>query len=419
MGNKITQAVILAGGRGERLRPFTDMLPKPMYPIDGLPFIERLVLQIVAFGIKRIMILLGYKAQEIINLLGNGRKYGVLIQYDITPLEFDTGDRLLHARNLLQERFLLMYCDNYCPIDYGRLVSDSYKNKAMIQLSVYANKDHYTKDNVSISEKSGNIIVYDRSRLIDGLHGVDIGYAIVRKEALDELPNAGGSFSAVYAVLAGRNQLYATVTEHRYYSIGSYDRLELTKEFFKPKLVAFLDRDGTLNIKPPKACYVEKPEDFKWLPGAIEAVKLLNKHNIITVIVSNQSGIARGNLTLCDLDEIHKKMQLDLRKYGAKIDYIYFCPHNWDEECDCRKPRPGMLYQAQRDLSLNLPECIFFGDDERDMIAGQAAGCKTVLIKNDYSLLDAVKDYLGEIKKYDYFENTFEGLLFRRRNGFS
>ncbi len=399
MDKKITQAVILAGGRGERLRPFTDRLPKPMFLIQGLPFIERLVLQIAAFGIKRIVILLGYKAQEIINLLGNGKKYGISIYYDVTPLEFDTGDRLSHAMDMLEDRFLLMYCDNYCPIDYEKLVSDSDKNRAMIQLSIYANNDHYTKDNVLISAESGNVMVYDKSRSKHGLHGVDIGYAIVRKKVVNELPDSGGSFSAVYSVLAERNQLYATVTEHRYYSIGSYDRLRLTKEFFKPKLVAFLDRDGTLNIKPPKACYVEKPSDFKWLPGAIEAVRILNNHNVITIVVSNQPGIARGNLTICDLNEIHQKMQLDLQKHGAKIDYIYFCPHNWDEGCNCRKPRPGMLYQAQKDLSLNLPECVLFGDDERDLIAGQAAGCKTVQIKNDYPLIDAVKDYLGEIKK--------------------
>ena len=191
-------------------------------------------------------------------------------------------------------------------------------------------------------------------------------------------------------------QLYATVTHHRYYSIGSYERIHLTEEFFKEKKVVFLDRDGTLNVRPPKACYVEKADDFVWLDGAIQAVKLLNDNDVITILVSNQPGIARGNLTVSDLDEIHNKMQKDLQENGAHIDYIYYCPHNWDDGCDCRKPKPGMLYQAARDLSLNLPECTLFGDDERDMEAAKAARCREVLITDEYPLIDAVNDYIKD-----------------------
>lgn len=182
-------------------------------------------------------------------------------------------------------------------------------------------------------------------------------------------------------------------TEHRYYSIGSWERMELTKEFFRSKKVVFLDRDGTLNVRPPKAQYVERPEDFTWLPMAREAVKLLKDEGWKIYLITNQPGIARGNLTMETLQSIHGKMRHDLQEIGTDIDGIYMCPHGWDDGCDCRKPKPGMLYQAQREHSLNLTKCILIGDDERDMQAGEAAHLqKCILVGESYSLWNAAQD---------------------------
>jgi len=395
MEQDVRQAVILAGGRGERLRPFTDTMPKPMYPIGDVPFIVRLVNQIKDFGIDRIVILLGYLAHKVVDELGDGSRYGVDIIYDITPIEYDTGDRLIHAKELLDDRFLLMYCDNYCPIDYRRLVKEANENDAMIQMSVYSNKDGYTKNNIRLNNDGKLVDIYDKTRSAYGLQGVEIGYSIVKKEVIDLVNDEERNFAkAVFPKLVMMQKLYATVTDHRYYSIGSFARMSLTEEFFREKKVVFLDRDGTLNVKAPKACYIERPEDFVWLDGAIEAIKLLNDNEVITILITNQPGIARGNLTVDDLNSIHEKMQNDLKEHGAHIDYIYYCPHNWFEGCDCRKPKPGMLYQAARDLSLNLTECMLFGDDERDIEAANAARCKSSLITEEYPLIEAVKDYI-------------------------
>ena len=395
----VKEAVILAGGRGERLRPFTDTLPKPMYPIDGIPFIVRLVEQVKGFGIDKIVILLGYKADKVVEVLGDGSNYGVEIVYDITPVEYDTGDRLLHAKDKLDDKFLLMYCDNYCPIDFPRLVREFNENNAMIQMSVYSNKDGYTKNNIRMNTNGRLVDIYDKNRTAYGLQGVEIGYSIVKKEAIDLVNDEVRNFTkAVFPKLVSMQKLYATVTDHRYYSIGSYERMPLTEEFFREKKVVFLDRDGTINVRAPKACYIEKPEEFVWLDGAIDAIKLLNDDGIITILITNQPGLARGNLTIDDLNSIHEKMQNDLKEHGAHIDHIYYCPHNWHDGCDCRKPKPGMLYQAARDLSLNLPECMLFGDDERDIEAANAARCMSTLVSEDYPLLEAVKDYLKKDK---------------------
>ena len=391
MTNKIKQAVILAGGLGTRLRPFTNEHPKPMYRFNNKPFIEYLVEQVKSFGIKNIVILPGYKAQEIQDYLGDGGQYGLKIEYSVTPVEYETGNRLLSVRELLCDRFLLMYCDNYCPIDFDKLVRDAYKNDAAIQITAYTNRDNYTKDNLLIAT-DGKVEVYDKKRETLGLKGVDIGYAIIKKETLDLLDSNSGIVNfekEVYPQCVAQGELFATSVEHRYYSIGSWNRIELTEQFFSESKTIFLDRDGTLNVRPPKACYVESPEEFVWLSGAKEAIQKLKENGYRLILVSNQPGIARGNLSVDTLNAIHDKMQADLRQEtGYEIDAMYYCPHNWDEECECRKPKPGMLYEAQKEYSLNLRKCILIGDDERDIQAGKAAGCKCYQVKDDSSLLD-------------------------------
>ena len=394
MESSITQAVILAGGLGSRLKPFTDASPKPLYPIEGKPFLEHLIEQVRGFGITDVLLLLGYLPEKIIEYFGDGSRWGLTIEYSVTPAEYETGLRLKTAEDALNDEFLLMYCDNYCPIDFAKLLETHRDNNALLTCTVYRNLDGYTKSNVLV-ENDGLVRIYDKSRNTQGLQGVDIGYALVNKTATLRLSDENCNFeSAVYPALSNEKKLYACMVEHRYYSIGSWDRIELTRKFFRLRKVIFLDRDGTLNVRPPRACYVEKPDDFVWLPGAKEAVKDLKKAGYFIIIITNQPGIARGNLTEDDLFLIHEKMQNDLKAENAVIDSIYFCPHNWNQGCPCRKPKPGMLYDAQKEFSLNLSKCILIGDDERDIEAGKAAGCQCILISEEYPLQYAVNALL-------------------------
>lgn len=401
---EVKQAVILAGGMGTRLKPFTDTNPKPMYPIEGKPFIEYLIRQVKDFGINKILLLLGYMPEKIKNYLGDGSQYGLEIVYDVTPVEYDTGARILNAKDKIEDIFLLMYCDNYCPVSYEQLVRDFNKNDALLQVSVYKNADLYTKNNMRISA-DGLVEVYDKKRVTENLQGVDIGYALVDKKVLELMPPVNDNFEKnVYPELVEQKRMYATVTEHRYYSVGSFERIELTKAFFSKRKYIFLDRDGTLNVRPPRACYIERPKDFVWLDGAKEAVKMLKDAGYFIILISNQPGIARGNLTEDTLLQIHEKMQNDLAKIGVGIDRIYYCPHNWDEGCECRKPKPGMFYMAQKEYSIDLTKCYMIGDDERDMEAGQAAGLRCMFVDEKTSLLDCVKTIIEENEK-DYEEN--------------
>jgi len=393
---KIRQAVILAGGYGTRLSPFTDTNPKPMYPFEGKPFLEYLIKQVKSFGITEIILLLGYLPEKVTDYFGDGSQWGMQIRYSVTPVEYETGLRIKSAAELLDETFLLMYCDNYCPVDFKKLLSLYETSGAELCFTVYRNLDGYTKNNLRIAD-DGKVEVYDKKRQTPGLQGVDIGYALVNRRVLELLPEENHNFEAVvYPTLVEKESLYAFTTEHRYYSVGSWERIELTRTFFSPRKFVFLDRDGTLNVRPPRACYIERPEDFVWLPGAREAVARLKKAGYTLILISNQPGIARGRLTEETLSAIHQKMQNDLREAGGEVDHIYYCPHNWDDGCECRKPRPGMFFQAQKEFSLDLTRCIMYGDDERDMEAAQAAGCPCELITEDYPLAAAVDRLLAE-----------------------
>lgn len=158
------------------------------------------------------------------------------------------------------------------------------------------------------------------------------------------------------------------------------------------KKVIFLDRDGVINKKPPRGEYVKSWEEFKFLPGSIEALKILNQKGYSIYLITIQAGIGRGMMTEEDLTSIHQKMKEELGENGTKIDGIYYCPHEMNENCECRKPKPGLFFQAARDHNIDLTKTVFIGDDEkRDLGAGKAAGCKTILVEPGKNLLDIVK----------------------------
>ena len=380
--------MILAGGRGTRLRPLTDTLPKPMIHIAGKPFLEHLIELLAGQGVRRIVLLLGYLPEVIQDYFGDGSRWGVRIQYCVSSVDDETGRRLKLAASNLDPCFLLLYSDNYWPIQIEKMWSRFSAAGVPAMITVYSNRDGYTKNCVRLDD-DGYVAVYDKSRLQPDLQGVEIGYAIVSKVVLDLVPDANVSFEeTIYPKLAAQRQLLAYRTDHRYYSIGSHGRLPLTETFLTREPAVILDRDGVLNTRPPRAQYVTRWEDFEWLPRVKEALSVLSQAGYRIIVVSNQAGIGRGVMTEAALDDIHTRMKAEALEAGGRIDAIYYCPHDWEEGCECRKPKPGMLFQAQRDFNLDLTRTVFVGDDERDAQAAEAAGCPSILTSERTSLLD-------------------------------
>jgi histidinol-phosphate phosphatase family protein len=390
-----TQAVILAGGRGTRMRPITDTLPKPMVPVLGRPFLEYQIEQLREQGFERVLLLLGYLPHVVRDHFGDGSRWGVRISYSVTEPDDLTGSRIANARHLIDPCFLLLYCDNYWPMQMDRLWRRFREAGKPGLITVYSNKDGHSRDGVLIDEDR-NVRVFDRHRTTPGLKGVEISYAIMTNLALEHLPEEDMLFEeAVYGPLAREGRLAAYVSDHRYYSVGSIQRLPATEAFMRREPAIILDRDGVLNRKPPRARYVRSWEQWEWLPGALEALRLLRQARYRVIIVSNQAGIGRGVMTEADLQDIHSRMKGEVEQAGGRIDAIYHCPHDWDEGCECRKPKPGMLFQAQKDHHLDLSRIYFIGDDERDLVAAEAAECRSALVAPSRSLLDITRQILA------------------------
>jgi D-glycero-D-manno-heptose 1,7-bisphosphate phosphatase len=381
-----TQAVILAGGRGTRLRPLTDSRPKAMIEFHGRPFLEYLIEMLREQGFDRVLLLLGYLPDVVVDHFGDGSRFGVRIEYEVTEPDDLTSHRVRLARSRIDDCFLLMYCDNYWPMRFDDMWTDFLAAGAPAQITVYANRDQYSRSSVIVGD-SGMVEVFDRSRTTPGLQGIEISYAILTQPVLDLLPVHQELFEeAVYPELARRRQLHAYWTEHRYYSVGGHDRLALTDSFLARRPTVILDRDGVLNERPPRAEYVRRPEDLRWLPGSLDALRTLNDAGWQVIVVSNQAGIARGAMTEEDLTAVHDRMLRDIRDAGGAITALYHCPHDWDEGCACRKPKPGMLLSAQRDYDLDLTRTFFIGDDKRDAEAAIAAGCRPALVGDGATL---------------------------------
>lgn len=395
----LKQTVILAGGIGSRLRPLTNDVPKPMVLVNNRPFLEYLIDMLKENGISEVVLLLGYLPEKITGHFGDGSSFGIDIKYSIGQVSDKTGTRIKNAEHLLDDYFLLMYGDNYWPLNLEKLLEFYTRHEALASVTVYANKDGITRNNILVDD-GGYVLKYDKTRKDNNLNGVEIGFFIINKKVLELMPPRNFSFEeVVLPELIVRRQLGGYQTDHRYYSISTPERLKLAEKLLEPKKVVFLDRDGVINRKPPRAEYVKRWEEFEFLPEATQALRLLTQNGYDIYLVTNQAGIARGAMSEQDLNDIHEALGKELEKHDVRISAIYYCPHGWDDGCECRKPKPGLLYQAARDRNLDLTKTIFIGDDERDLQAGTAAGCKTILVTPENNLLQIVNSLLKSVSE--------------------
>ncbi len=373
------------------MKPLTDTRPKPMVEIHGKPFLAYQIEQLRNQGFKKILLLLGYLPEIVQNYFGDGRGWGVKIEYSVSAVDDETARRMKLAESGLEPCFLLLYCDNYWPMQIDRMWSRFVAVGAPAMITVYTNKDGYTRNSVRV-DPDGHVAVYDKACATPGLQGVEISYALINRSVVELMSQANISVEeALYSRLAQQRQLLAYLTDHRYYSVGALHRLPLTEAFLARRPTVILDRDGVLNKRAPRAHYVRSWEEFEWLPGAKEALRLFKEANYRVIVASNQAGIGRGSMTEQDVNEIHDKMKEEAMQAGGRIDAIYYCPHDWDDGCECRKPKPGLLFRAQRDLSLDLTRTPFVGDDERDAETADAAGCPSLLVSPEVSLLDIAR----------------------------
>jgi D-glycero-D-manno-heptose 1,7-bisphosphate phosphatase len=165
-----------------------------------------------------------------------------------------------------------------------------------------------------------------------------------------------------------------------------------------PKRLALIDRDGTIIVDK---VYLRDPDGIKFAPGAIEGLQLLRDARFALVLITNQSGIARGYFDAATLGRIHDRLQSMLAAEGVRLEAIYFCPHGPDDGCDCRKPAPGMVTRAMRDLGFRPNEVVLIGDSDADMGAAEAAGIQgvRVAVAGRSAPVGAARDFLEAARR--------------------
>ena len=388
--NRIDQAAILCGGLGSRLGSLTLKHPKPMMEVDKLPFLHHLLDQLSDQGIKRFVLMTGYLADQIEDYFGDGSEWDWEIQYSIGPKEWETGRRIFEARELIDERFLLLYSDNFINLNLSKLNAHSIKYNLPLTLSLSR------KDQGNISMKDGIVEIYDSSRQSDDLNYVEVGYMIIKKLQLIDYIQGGDSldisFSEIIKRFVDQNLASGYFQEGKYQSISDPERLELTRKYFSRKNIILLDRDGVINEKMPRGEYVSDWSKFKFIPETLESLKKLSQKGFEFIIISNQAGVARKMIKKTNLEQITDSMTEDLASRGINILDTFICPHHWDDQCFCRKPSPGNFIAASEKFQFRLDKVIYVGDDVRDCQAAFNAGCKSAYI-GEFSELYQLEGY--------------------------
>lgn len=416
--NSLMKVVIMAGGKGTRISELFPDIPKPLIPINGTPVLEQEIISLRDQGFTDIIITVSYLADKIIAYLGDGSELGVNIQYYIEDIPLGNAGALFKLKDQLTEPFLLLNADAVFDVDFNRMVAFHKEKGGLVTLFTHPNSHPYDSGLI-IANKNGLVEswlakederpTYYKNRVNAGLHVIDP--AIL--ELVNTEPNKIGTEDEngkiikidldrqLLKPLAGTGKMFCydspeyvkdMGTPERFYSVAKDYKAGIVqgKNLAKKQKAIFLDRDGTIN---KYVGFLRAIDDFELVPSITDAIKKINASGYLAIVVTNQPVIARGEVTWNELEEIHNKMETELGNNGAYLDAIYFCPHHphkgYDGEvvelkidCDCRKPKPGMLLKAAKDFNIDLSKSWMIGDGENDVKAGIAAGCKTVFIRD-------------------------------------
>lgn len=412
------KAVIQAGGKGTRISEITgDVIPKPMLEISGYPILYHQMMNLKKNGITDITVIIGHLGNVIKDYFGDGKQFGLNISYveEDPQKPLGTAGSLYFLKDKLKENFVFLLADVFIDIDFEKMEQYHIANNADVTLLTHPNGHPFDSDLVveeggvvkAFDYKSNDRTTYNYKNLVNA--GVMIFSPSIfkyltelkkynyEKDIIVPLINEGKVVSyksSEYAKDMGTPERYRRVQED--YNSGICDAKNLAN---KQKAI-FLDRDGTIN---EYVGFLRKEEDFKLIPGVSEAIKKINNSGYLAIVVTNQPVIARGEVTEEELEEIHKKMETLLGLDGAYINDIYYCPHHPDKgfegeipelkiECDCRKPKTGMLEKAAREHNIDLSSSIMIGDSTLDIKMAENAGMQSVLLKTGQK---------GEDGKYD------------------
>ena len=426
----IDVAVIMAGGKGSRLRSITnDEIPKPMVPVDGKPLLEYQVEKLKSYGIKKIVMIVGHLGEKIVDHFKDGKDFGVEIDYIFEKEPLGTAGAFYYLKDKIDAKdFMLVFGDVFFDMDFDRMEDFHFKNSALTTLLAHPNGHPYDSDLIRMDDK-GRVIGFDskhnvRDYWYDNM--VNAGMYIINRKLLDLVkePVKTDFEKDILAnqVKIGAN-IYAYHTPEYVKDVGTVDRINATVEELKSGLIQsknlknkqraiFIDRDGTINVSKG---FISKADDLELIPGSIEAIKAINKSGALAIVITNQPVIARGECSFEELHNIHNKLKTLLGEKGAFVDDIFYCPHHTDKgfegevpelkfDCECRKPKTGMIDEAVKKYNIDLSKSYMVGDSTMDLETARNAGVKSVLVDTGFAGNDGKYDRSCDIEAKNLFD---------------
>lgn len=413
--------LIMAGGKGTRIAEIASDVPKPMIPINGKPILEYQIVSLREQGYVDYTLIVGHMSNVIRNYFGDGSKLGVHTRYIEEEQPLGTAGALYLFRDYIQEDFLLLNGDIIFDVDISRFFQHHIKQNTIATIFTHPNAHPYDSG-IIVADDYGMVTnwlhkedkrQWYKNRVNAGLHMLspeifrflpdlkkrDLDRDIL--EPLIPLQELSVYDSPEYVKDMGTPERYHTVTN----DIES--GMVKAKNLSNMQKAIFLDRDGTINEYKG---FLTSIDSFCLLDGVAEAIRCINKSGYLAIITTNQPVIARGELTIASLKEIHNKMETLLGQEGAYVDDIFYCPHHphkgFDGErpeykviCDCRKPKPGMLLNAAQKYNIDLSASWMIGDEEIDMAAGRNAGCHVLKIGQSMDGTPSSKNLLEAIQQ--------------------
>ncbi len=407
------QVAILAGGMGTRLKLRTGNLPKPMAPVLGRPVLEHQIELCRNYGFTRIALLVHYEHEAISNYFGDGQRWGVDLTYRVEKDARGTAGALLDALDCMDERFLVLYGDTYADINLTALWQCHASSGAIATLVLHPNDHPDDSDLVEVDAQMRVVAVHAYPHPAEEVYAnlVNAALYVLQRDSLTALiPATTKSDLAKHtfpAMLNAGVHLHAYVTPEYIKDMGTPERLDKVErdivlglpERLSSRLqrhAVFLDRDGTLNVE---VNHLRSPSELVLLPGVADSVRMINRAGLLAVGVTNQPVLARGEVTWAELNLIHATLDHLLGAGRAYLDRMYVCPHHPDKgfkgevpdlklDCDCRKPRTGLIDRAVRELTIARRGSWMVGDSSSDIRAGSLAGLRTILVRTGHAGLD-------------------------------
>lgn len=417
-------------------------IPKPLALIDGVPVLEREIMILREQGFTDIILTVSYLHEVIESYFGDGagisratgEPFGVSIRYFVEEQPLGNAGSLykLFALGELKGDFLLLNADSLFDIDFKRIVDFHHRHKAQATLFTHPNSHPYDSGLIITSEDgSGRVehwMTKEDRRPAFYHNRVNAGLHVLSCTALDEAVRISGiqpdkigrineATGEVFKVdldrqilkpLCQLGHVFAYDSPEYVKDMGTPERFaSVVRDFQKGTVEAknlkchqkaiFLDRDGTIN----RYCgFLRNLDEFELLPGVAESICKFNAAGFLVIVVTNQPVLARGEVSFTGLEDIHKKMETLLGEQGAYVDGVYVCPHHPDKgfvgeipelkiECNCRKPKPGLILRAAEDFNIDLTASWMVGDSVRDIKCGISAGCNTALLIGEGTAPDA------------------------------